>query len=170
MLWGMEKRYRWVKVFLIEVPDGEEEKGEMGKHNLRCNKNTLPWAEDYCFKARYWKMAHCGMLFARRTTIFALPVSVSLCNVTLKFLPSRSPFESDLASWLTKDSQCSVALVMSDSLQPTRLLCPWNFPGKNTGVGCHALLQRIFPTQGLNPRLLHCRWILYHWATLEAQR
>ena len=34
-------------------------------------------------------------------------------------------------------------------------------PGKNTGVGCHALLQGIFPTQGLNPGLLHCRWILY---------
>ena len=34
-------------------------------------------------------------------------------------------------------------------------------PGKNTGVGCHALLQGIFPTQGLNPHLLHCRWILY---------
>ena len=40
-------------------------------------------------------------------------------------------------------------------LLPARLLCPWEFPGKNTGVGCHALLQRIFPTQGLNPRLLH---------------
>ena len=42
------------------------------------------------------------------------------------------------------------------------------FPGKNTGVGCHALLQRIFPTQGLNPhllQLLHWRRILYHWAT-----
>ena len=35
-------------------------------------------------------------------------------------------------------------------------------PGKNTGVGCHALLQRIFPTQGLNPGHPHCRWILYH--------
>ena len=33
---------------------------------------------------------------------------------------------------------------------------------KNTGVGCHALLQGIFPTQGLNPGLPHCRWILYH--------
>ena len=32
--------------------------------------------------------------------------------------------------------------------------CPWSFPGKNTGVTCHALLQGIFPTQGLNPRLL----------------
>ena len=43
--------------------------------------------------------------------------------------------------------------IMSDSLrphglQPTSLLCPWDFPGKNTGVGCHFLLQGIFPTQG----------------------
>ena len=34
---------------------------------------------------------------------------------------------------------------------PTRLLCPWDSPGKNTGVGCHFLLQGIFPTQGSNP-------------------
>ena len=40
-------------------------------------------------------------------------------------------------------------------LQSARLLCPWGFPGKNTGVGCHFLLQGIFPTQGSNPRLLH---------------
>ena len=46
-------------------------------------------------------------------------------------------------------------------LQPARLLCPWASPGKNTGVGCHARLQGIFPTQGLNLHLLHCRWILY---------
>ena len=44
-------------------------------------------------------------------------------------------------------------------LQPTRLLCPWNFPGKNTGVGCHSVLQGIFPTQGSNPSFLH----LLHW-------
>src|SRR5574341_360011 len=56
---------------------------------------------------------------------------------------------------------------MSDSfrphgLQPTTLLCPWDFPGKSTGVGCHFLLQGIFPTQGSNPGLLHCRQMLYH--------
>ena len=44
----------------------------------------------------------------------------------------------------------------------TRLLCPWGSPGKNARVGCHALLQGMFPTQGLNPGLSHCRWILYH--------
>ena len=38
----------------------------------------------------------------------------------------------------------------------------WEFPGKGTGVGCHFLLQRIFPTQGSNPGLSHCRQTLYH--------
>ena len=46
-------------------------------------------------------------------------------------------------------------------LQPARLLCPWDSPGKNTGVGCYALLQGIFLTQGSNPRLLCCRWTVY---------
>ena len=38
---------------------------------------------------------------------------------------------------------------------------PWNSPGQNTGVGSLSLLQGIFPTQGSNPGLPHCRWILY---------
>ena len=46
--------------------------------------------------------------------------------------------------------------------EPTRLLCPWVFPGKSTGVGCHFLLQVIFPTQESNPGLLPCRQTLYH--------
>ena len=39
-----------------------------------------------------------------------------------------------------------------------RLLCPWDFPGKNTGVGCQSLLQEIFPNQGSNPSSLHCQF------------
>ena len=60
--------------------------------------------------------------------------------------------------------------VISDSLQTHGFLCPWDFPGKNSGVGCHFLLQGIFPTQRLNPSLLcllDCRQILYLWATGE---
>ena len=53
-------------------------------------------------------------------------------------------------------------------LQPVRLVCPWNSPGKNTGVDCHSFLQRTFPTQGLNPGLLHYRKILYHLSYREA--
>ena len=45
--------------------------------------------------------------------------------------------------------------------KPSRLLCPWNSPGKNTEVGSHSLLQGIFLTQGLNPSLSHCRLTLY---------
>ena len=43
-------------------------------------------------------------------------------------------------------------------LKPTRLLCPWDFPGKDTRVGCHFLLQGIFPTKGSNPGLY---WLSY---------
>ena len=55
---------------------------------------------------------------------------------------------------------------MSNSLRPyglesTRLLCLWDFPGKNTGMGCHFILQGIFLTQGWIPVLLHCRQFLY---------
>ena len=48
-------------------------------------------------------------------------------------------------------------------LQPARLLCSWDSPGKNTRVGCHVLLQGIFLTQGWNLGLLHC------WPTLHSE-
>ena len=62
---------------------------------------------------------------------------------------------------------CVSRSVVSDSCDPHRLhpssfLCPWDPPGKNTGGGCRLFLQGIFPTQGSNPGLLHCRRILYH--------
>ena len=73
---------------------------------------------------------------------------------------------------------CSVPSFVSNSLRPcglkpARLLCPRDSPGKNTGVGCRAFLQGIFPTQGSNPHLLcllHCRWVLYCRVTGEAQK
>ena len=51
--------------------------------------------------------------------------------------------------------------VVSNSLQSRGLNSPWDSPGQNTGVGSRSLLQGIFPTQGSNPGLPHCRWILY---------
>ena len=67
--------------------------------------------------------------------------------------------------------ECQVASILSNSLQPyglwsARLLCPRDSSGKNTGVGCHALFQEIFLTQGLNPCLLglqHWQCVLYHY-------
>ena len=54
-----------------------------------------------------------------------------------------------------------VQLLQPCGLQPARLLCPWDSPGKKTGVDCHFLLQGIFLIWASNPGLLHCRQILY---------
>ena len=65
-------------------------------------------------------------------------------------LNGRPPLSSS-----SRSAVCSVASAESDSLQhphglwPTRLLCPWDSPGKNTGVGCHALLQGNLPDPGI---------------------
>ena len=61
---------------------------------------------------------------------------------------------------------CSVAKLCLTLCDPMDCSLPGSSvlgdsPGKNTGVGCHALLQGIFPTQGLNSALPYCRWILY---------
>ena len=66
-------------------------------------------------------------------------------------------------SALVCESESASFLVVSyflrpHGLYPIRLLCPWNSPGKNTGVGSHSLLQGIFLTQGLNLCLLYCRF------------
>ena len=78
--------------------------------------------------------------------------------------PTRTPecchlvLSSTFQVWINESESCSV---MSSFLQPHEQYSPWNSSGQNTGVGSHFLLQGIFPTQGLNPGLLHCRRILY---------
>jgi len=79
---------------------------------------------------------------------------------------------NQLTSWISsimeKESESEVAQSLSHvwlfatPWNPTGLLCPWDFPGKNTGVGCHFLSQEIFLTQGLNSDLPHCRQTCYH--------
>ena len=61
-------------------------------------------------------------------------------------------------TWKSESEGCSV---VSNSLRPNGLYSPWDSPGQDTGVGSLSLLQGIFPTQGSNPGLLHCRQILY---------
>ena len=56
---------------------------------------------------------------------------------------------------------CPLVGLGPHGLYPTRLLCPRDSQDKNTGVGCHFLVQGIFQTQGSNPCLLHCRQTLY---------
>ena len=66
-----------------------------------------------------------------------------------------------LSSPLLRCSVAQLCLTLYDPMDcsPTRVLCPWDSLGKNTGVGCHFLLQGISPTQGSSPYLLH----LLHW-------
>ena len=80
---------------------------------------------------------------------------------------SRSA-SSQISSQFSNFPKCHAKCMLSQlsrvwlfgTLKPTRLLCPWDSPEKNTGVGCHVLLQGIFPTQGSNLCLLQ----LLHWA------
>ena len=75
--------------------------------------------------------------------------------------PLMEESEAELKNLLMRVKICTcVFSVMSESatphgLQPANLLCPWSFPDKNAEVGSHFFLQGIFPTQGLNPCLLH---------------
>ena len=65
---------------------------------------------------------------------------------------AQVPFRSFL--FVIQSLSC-IQLFATPWTVPAGLLCPWGSPGKNTGVGCHVLLQGIFPTQRSNPRLLH---------------
>ena len=64
-------------------------------------------------------------------------------------------------------SLSSVRLFAIPWTEPYQLLSPWDFPGKNTGVGCHFLLQGIFPTQVSNPRLLRLLYRLVDFLPLS---
>ena len=86
-----------------------------------------------------------------------------ICLLAFSFIlfHSQSPYR--LSSTLHCQSfSCSVQLFVTPwTVQPYKLLCACDSPGKNTGMGCHFLLQGIFSTQGWNLDLLHCRQTLY---------
>ena len=99
---------------------------------------------------------HCGFMWKSWTPASENTIWKHKPRGDFSFWEHRITWEK----WLNYRVVVLSLSVMSDSflphgLQPTRLLCPWNFPGKNTGVDCHFLLQGIFPTQGSNPSLLY---------------
>ena len=81
-----------------------------------------------------------------------------------------------LYRWATRgaqinyESESQSRSVLSDSLRPAVLYSWWNSPGQNTGVGSRSCLQGIFPTQGSNQGLPHCRQILYHLSHRESPK
>ena len=92
------------------------------------------------------------------------------------FLPGN--LIRDLVACEGQKRPCALSLQLYPTLQrygpqPPRILCPWDSPVRNTGVGCHVLLQGVFLTQGLNLRLLsllHCRQVLYPQSHLGSSR
>ena len=96
--------------------------------------------------------------------LFSKP-SLSFLSACLKILKLMfSKFSSGFLTWhvLCLVAQSCPTLCDHTHCSPPGSSVHGDFPGKNTGVGCHALLQEIFPTQGSNPGLLHCRQILYY--------
>ena len=78
-------------------------------------------------------------------------------NLTLNFIPSSFQITRIMCAYSLSCAQLFVTPWTVARQAPLSM----GFSRQNTGVSCHGLLQGIFPTQGLNPGLLHCRWILY---------
>ena len=91
-----------------------------------------------------------------------LPGELSAQQVSI----SQFYWESSMSEFIFMKRKWSHSVVSNSlrphGLWPTRLLCPWDFPGNSPGVDCHFLLQGIFPTQGSNPGLPRCTQTLYH--------
>ena len=107
----------------------------LGNYKESGNETILSWNILFVFFLVYVCMM-CAFMCERESK---KGVCVRLCLVSQLCLSFCDPMDCSLPS----------ASVHGDS------------PGKNTGMGCHALLQGIFPTRGLNPCLAHCWWILY---------
>ena len=125
----------------------------------------LTWRSKPCYLSS-WHFKHIGISNQQlRVLILFILLQRKSTQTCLEsqYLPSKNTLQS--TGEIAYIVKCHVHSVVSDSLQSrglqlTRLLCPWDFPGKNTRVGCHFLLQGIFPTQGSNPRFLR---LLYWW-------
>ena len=104
-----------------------------------------------------WSLHGCGV----RATPCPHPLNVHSAPITSKAW-SRCLLLIDVTYFSNNlQSESESRSVVSDSLQPHGLYSPGNSPGQNTGVGSLSLLQGIFPAQGSNRGLPHCRWILY---------
>ena len=110
--------------------------------------------------------------------ICILPTTCMICILKLKILHDSPSFpylhqqlklfwDDTIKYWYPRKVKVKALVSQScltlrlHGLRTTRLLCSGDSLGKNTGAGCHSLLQGIFLTQRSNPRLLHCRQLLY---------
>ena len=111
-------------------------------------KDSERWLDMWCLLLTFPELFRLGWLIS----------SVFLTRTSLPKTTHENRYYGAWPGW-----EVSVrVLPLTRGLWPPRLLCPWDFPGKSTGMSGHFLLQGIFPTQRLNPSLLHVRRILYH--------
>ena len=121
---------------------------------------VLCWREDNKASRRMFfsNNDHAGCLFMRQ---------IILLSAAQYFHPVCCLHQESLLAEAVKVSVTQSCLTLCDPMD-YGLLCPWNSPGRNTGAGCHFLLQGILPTHGPNLGLLHCRQNLYclsHWGS-----
>ena len=105
------------------------------------------WGKKKCLQYRIQLIFH---------FVHIMRISSSLSRIEIKFGLNT------ITQTCVLVAQSCLALCDPMDCSPAKLLCPWNSPGKNIGVGCHFLLQEIFPTQGSNLGLPYCRQMLYH--------
>ena len=104
-----------------------------------------------CYFASDWFSPRLGAPY--RPILFSVEKKIHIIQWNIDWGPTQ-----ELVLVLVAESYLTLR---PPGLQPDRFLCPWNFSGKNTEVGWHSLLQGIFPAQGRNLGLLHCRRSLY---------
>ena len=119
---------------------------------------TRPWLRTILCPASLWRVGegvwlmlgtppNMLMLMSTRFTMSEINSGLHKPSINKGLVKSNS--------WLSLLSQLSRISFRLFGLHPTGLLCPWDSPGKNTGVGCRFLLQGIFLSQGSNLHLLH---------------
>ena len=110
----------------------------------------------FCLATLLYLITQFAKLHLRENAVFWFPVLIyfdSSYLSTFSFLWCFLPLYTLFCCCVV--AKPCLTLLQPHELWPARLLCPWDFPGKNTAVGCHFLLQGIFLIQELNPRLLH---------------
>ena len=124
--------------------------------NMAANKSFFVYVLHLLEMNTIYKKQNSLMIFKNIILCQNLGVKSCLCQLLMRL--SFLICKMGISNWNVMKS-CST---LCNPMQPTKLLCPQDSPGKNTGVGCLFLLQQIFPTQGLNLDLPHCRQILNH--------
>ena len=102
-----------------------------------------------------WETGETALKLVTKSTDFLKPFRAWILKVWPGDWQHQHSLDTHCCYYCCSVSKSCLTLWWPLGLQPIRLLCPWDFSGKNTGVCWHFLLQGIFPTQGLNPCLLH---------------